>query len=78
MGSKVGNVRPKGWKELVRAGALERYNSAVPVQTTNESATRHQHNAVYASEAIGLLVIALFLLVLAVVRYCHNIYWSLR
>ena len=37
----------------------------------------HRH-AVYASEATGLLLIALVLLVLTLVRYWHNIHWSLR
>jgi hypothetical protein len=38
---------------------------------------RHRH-AVYASEATGLLIIALLLLVLTLVRYWHEIHWSLR
>jgi hypothetical protein len=37
----------------------------------------HRH-AVYASETAGLLVIGLLLLVLTLVRYWHNISWSLR
>jgi hypothetical protein len=39
---------------------------------------RHQHHAVYASEATGLLVIALVLLALTLVRYWQYIHWSLR
>ena len=42
-----------------------------------ESPARHRH-AVYASEATGLLLIALLLLVLTLVRYWHDIHWSLR
>lgn len=38
---------------------------------------RHRH-AVYASETTGLLLIALVLLVLTLVRYWHEIRWSLR
>jgi hypothetical protein len=37
----------------------------------------HRH-AVYASEATGLIVIVLLLLVVILVRYWHNIHWSLR
>jgi hypothetical protein len=51
----------------------------VPVQASKEdAAARHQRHAVYASEAIGLLVIALVLLTLTLVRYWHDIHWSLR
>jgi hypothetical protein len=50
----------------------------VPIQTTNDNAARHHRHAVYASEAMGLLVIALLLLALTVVRYWHDIHWSLR
>lgn len=41
-------------------------------------ASRHRRHAVYASETTGLLLIALMLLVLTLVRYWHNIHWSLR
>jgi hypothetical protein len=51
----------------------------VPVQTPKEdAASRHQRHAAYASEATGLLVIALVLLALILVRYWHDIHWSLR
>jgi hypothetical protein len=51
----------------------------VPIETSRDhAATRHQRHAVYASEATGLLVIALILLALTVVRYWHDIHWSLR
>jgi hypothetical protein len=39
---------------------------------------KHHRQRVYASEATGLLLIALSLLVLTLVRYWHNIHWSLR
>lgn len=39
---------------------------------------RHQHHAVYASETADLLLIAIVLLVLTLVRYWHEIHWSLR
>jgi hypothetical protein len=55
-----------------------RYNSAMPVVTSKDDATRHQRHAVHTSEATGLLVIALVLEVLIVVRYWHYIHWSLR
>jgi hypothetical protein len=39
--------------------------------------TRYRHT-VYASETTGLLVIAVMLLILTLIRYWHNIHWSLR
>jgi len=36
----------------------------------------HHHG--YAAEAVGLLIIAAMVLILAVVRYWHQIPWSLR
>lgn len=51
----------------------------MPVQTSSDdAASRHQRHAVYASEATGLLVIALVLLALTLIRYWHDIHWSLR
>jgi hypothetical protein len=51
----------------------------VPAQTSKgDTQTRHERHAVYASEAAGLLVIALVLLALTIVRYWHDIHWSLR
>lgn len=44
----------------------------------NDSTHKHRRHAVYASEATGLLLIALVLLVLTLVRYWHVIHWSLR
>lgn len=44
----------------------------------DHSAHRHQRHAVYASETTGLLLIAIVLLVLTLVRYWHEIHWSLR
>jgi hypothetical protein len=39
---------------------------------------KHHRQAVYASETSGLLLIAFLLLVLTLVRYWHDIHWSLR
>jgi len=39
---------------------------------------KHHRRAVYASETAGLLLIAFMLLVLTLVRYWHDIHWSLR
>ena len=50
----------------------------VPSPETQAASRKHQCHAVYASEATGLLLIALVLLVLTLVRYWHNIHWSLR
>jgi hypothetical protein len=38
----------------------------------------HHRHAVYASETTGLLLIAALLLVLTLIRYWHEIHWSLR
>jgi hypothetical protein len=39
---------------------------------------RHHRHAVYASETTGLLLIAGVLLILTLVRFWHEIHWSLR
>jgi hypothetical protein len=44
---------------------------------SNESQKQHRQ-AVYASETAGLLLIAVLLLVLTLIRYWHDIHWSLR
>jgi hypothetical protein len=43
----------------------------------SEDSRKHRH-AIYASETTGLLLIALMLLVLTLVRYWHEMQWSLR
>jgi hypothetical protein len=48
-----------------------------PESQTDAPAKSRRH-AVYASEAIGLLLIAVLLLVLTLVRYWRHIHWSLR
>jgi hypothetical protein len=52
----------------------------VPAAKTEADADTHKHHrsAVYATEAIGLLLIAFLLLALTLVRYWHHIHWSLR
>lgn len=54
------------------------YNRRVPCLESNKDHAAHHRHAVYASETTGLLPIALMLLVLTVVRYWHEIHWSLR
>ena len=39
---------------------------------------KHPRHAVYTSEPAGLLLIAFLLLILTLVRYGHEIHWSLR
>jgi hypothetical protein len=53
-----------------------RYN--IRVSPTSEDDHKQRRHAVYASETTGLLLIALVLLVLTLVRYWHDIHWSLR
>jgi hypothetical protein len=43
-----------------------------------EDAHRRHRHATYASETTGLLLIAFVLLILTLVRYGHEIHWSLR
>jgi len=51
----------------------------VPTPNAQDDSQRKQHrHAVYASETTGLLLIAFLLLVLTLVRYWHEIHWSLR
>jgi hypothetical protein len=57
--------------------AARRYNIRVPFDPQPESSKSHRR-AVYASEAMGLLLIALALLVLTLIRYWHDIHWSWR
>jgi hypothetical protein len=59
--------------------AHRRYNIRVPSpEPDSDSSHKHQRHAVYASETTGLLLIAFLLLVLTLVRYWHDIHWSLR
>jgi len=44
----------------------------------DDSSQKHHRHAVYASEATGLLLIAFLLLALTLIRYWHDIHWSLR
>lgn len=54
-----------------------RYNTRVPA-VPPEDDRKQNRRAVYASEATGLVVVALLVLVIIMVRYWHNIHWSLR
>jgi hypothetical protein len=49
----------------------------VPSDPQPDSSKPRRH-AVYATEAVGLLLIALVLLVLTLIRYWHVIHWSWR
>jgi len=49
----------------------------VPDPTASDDRKRHRHS-VDASETTGLVVIVLLLLIITLVRYWHNIHWSLR
>lgn len=56
-----------------------RYNiGMLTSKSEQEAARRHHRHAVYASETTGLLLIAFVLLILTLVRYWHEIHWSLR
>jgi hypothetical protein len=44
----------------------------------DDSSDRPPRHAVYASETMGLVLIACVLLVLTLVRYWHNIHWNWR
>lgn len=63
----------------VDRGRQSLYNIRVLTpKSEQEAAQKHHRHAVYASETTGLLLIALVLLVLTLVRYWHEIHWSLR
>lgn len=49
----------------------------VPESFPQDDPKHHKH-AVYASETTGLLLIAFLLLVLTLIRYWHEIHWSIR
>jgi hypothetical protein len=68
--------RPKT-KHLGPETSTRRYNIRVP-ETSPQDEHKHHRHAVYASETTGLLLIAFLLLVLTLVRYWHDIHWSLR
>jgi hypothetical protein len=60
------------------SGISRRYNIRVPdAKSADDSRKRHRHT-VYATETTGLLLIALMLLVLTLIRYWHDLHWSLR
>jgi hypothetical protein len=64
---------------LAGFGLLEGYNIRVPEEDPqHEHSHKHQRHAIYATETTGLLVIAFLLLILTVLRYWHDIHWSLR
>jgi hypothetical protein len=50
---------------------------ADPKVDSKRDPANHRH-AVYASEATGLLLVAALLLALTLIRYWHEIHWSLR
>lgn len=55
------------------------HNTAVLTpKSEQDAANGHHRHAVYASEASGLLLMAFVLLILTLVRYWHEIHWSLR
>jgi len=61
-----------------RTLSAERYNIGVPEEDPQpEHSHKHRH-AIYATETTGLLLIAFLLLILTVLRYWHDIHWSLR
>jgi hypothetical protein len=63
----------------VFAPALAAYNIFVGMaQRRNDSTEKHPRHAIYATEAGGLLFIALLLLTVIIIRYWHSIHWSLR
>jgi hypothetical protein len=69
--------------------SMPRYNTRVPPSVRNNEKDEHHDSqdhdsqphhghAVYATETAGLLLIAALLLVITLIRYWHDIRWSLR
>jgi hypothetical protein len=48
------------------------------VDPQHDHSHKHHRHAIYATETAGLLLIAFLLLILTVLRYWHDIHWSLR
>jgi len=44
----------------------------------NDAPHKHHRHTAYANETAGLLLIAIFLLLLTLIRYWHAVHWSLR
>jgi hypothetical protein len=60
-------------------GLPGRYNIRVPeVDPQRDHSHKHRRQAIYATETTGLLLIAFLLLILTLLRYWHDIYWSFR
>ena len=57
---------------------MPQHDIRVPTAEQKAADLRQRRHAVYASESTGLLLIALVLLILTLVRYWHDIHWSLR
>ena len=57
---------------------MRRYNNLVPSTHPKDDSHKQHRHAMYASETTGLLLIAVLLLALILVRYWHEIHWSLR
>jgi hypothetical protein len=56
-----------------------RYNIRVAGSRQHDDPPRNRDpRAVYTSETIGLIVIAVLLLVVILARYWHHLHWSLR
>lgn len=67
------------YEQAFRLDQSGRYNSRVSSQDPHHHPEqKHHRHAVYASETTGLLLIAFLLLVLTLIRYWHEIHWSLR
>lgn len=56
----------------------QRYNIPVPADRQSEQHPKRPRHAIYATETAGLLLIAFLLLAITLIRYWHNIHWSLR
>ena len=53
-------------------------NDVVKSELHNNPDHRRRRHAIYATETFGLLLIAFLLLILTVIRYWHDIHWSMR
>jgi hypothetical protein len=68
------------------SGDQKTYNSGVnfsaspkPAAHDTQHHDKHEHrHSIYAAEASGLLLMAVLLLILTLIRYWQDIYWSVR
>jgi len=55
-----------------------RYNSGVITLRSKPAIKQSPTQRVLSREALGVVIVAIVILAITLVRYCHNIAWSAR